>query len=111
MNPTEALINHSCDPSSFVSTDMTTGVRQVLALKDLRAGDELTWDYAVNIWEEWVAPVPCHCGAPTCRGTIRGNFFTLPRETQRNYLAILDEPFKRRFVKELRSLESPEPSK
>ena len=68
-------------------------------------GDELTWDYALNIWEEWIGPLPCHCGAENCRRIIRGNYFTLPREIQRRYLPLLDEPFKKRFAKEIRSLQ------
>ena len=104
MKSPERFINHSCDPNNYVRTDMRTGVRRAWALKNIRIGDELTWDYALNIWEEWVSPVPCNCGAENCRRMIRGNYFTLPRETQRRYLTLLDEPFKKRFTKEIRSL-------
>jgi SET domain-containing protein len=104
MKSPEKFINHSCDPTSYVLTDSVRGVRRTLALKDLQSGDELTWDYAVNIWEEWVAPVSCHCGAENCRGAIQGNYFTLPREIQRRYLPLLDVPFKKRFSKEILSL-------
>jgi SET domain-containing protein len=104
MKSPERFINHSCDPNTFVRTDMKSGVRRTLALKDIRKGDELTWDYALNIWEEWIVPVPCNCGAENCLGSIRGNFFTLPREVQQRYLPLLDEPFKKRFAKEIQSL-------
>ena len=104
MKSPERFINHSCDPDTFVRTDMTSGVRRVLALRTIRKGDELTWDYAMNIWEAWVAPVPCHCGTGNCLGMIRGNFFTLPREVQQRYLPLLDEPFKERFAHEIQSL-------
>ena len=104
MKSPERFINHSCDPNTFVLTDRRSGVRRVWALKDIRKDDELTWDYAINIWEEWVAPVPCNCGAENCRKIIRGNYFTLPREVQRRYLPLLDGPFKKRFVDEIRSL-------
>ena len=104
MKSPERFVNHSCDPNTYVLTDMRNGVRRVLALKDIRRGDELTWDYALNIWEEWVGPVPCNCGAENCRGIIQGNYFTLPREIQRRYLPLLDEPFKKRFTEEIRSL-------
>ena len=73
-------------------------------MKNIRKGDELTWDYAINIWEEWVAPVPCNCDAENCRKLVRGNYFTLPREVQQRYLPLLDEPFKKRFASEIRSL-------
>jgi uncharacterized protein len=104
MKSPERFINHSCDPNSYVRTDMRSGVRRTWALKNIGSGDELTWDYALNIWEEWIGPVPCHCGAKDCRTTIQGNYFTLPREIQRKHLPLLDEPFKRRFAQEIRSL-------
>jgi len=104
MKAPERFINHSCDPNSFVRTDMATGVRKVWAWKDIGMNGELTWDYTLNIEEAWVAPVPCHCGARNCRGMIQGNFFMLPRKDQRRYLPILDEPFKRRFAREIGAL-------
>jgi SET domain-containing protein len=105
MKSPERFINHSCEPNSYVLTDMTSGVRRCRALKNMRIGDELTWDYALNIWEEWVGPVPCHCGAEDCRRIIRGNFFTLPLALQRRYLPVLDEPFRMRFAAKLRSID------
>jgi hypothetical protein len=104
MKSPERFINHSCDPNNYVLTDMRNGVRRAWALKNIRIGDELTWDYALNIWEEWIGPVPCNCGAENCRRVIRGNYFTLPREIQRRYLPLLDGPFKKRFTKEIRSV-------
>jgi uncharacterized protein len=104
MKSPEKFINHSCEPNTHVRTNMRSGVRQTWALRDLREGDELTWDYALNIWEEWVGPIPCHCGAERCRRIIQGNFFTLPREIQRRYLPLLDLPFTKRFTREIQSL-------
>jgi uncharacterized protein len=104
MKPPERFINHSCEPNTYVRTDMSSGVRRTWALNRIRRGDELTWDYALNIWEEWIGPVSCHCGAGNCRRLIQGNYFTLPREIQRRYLPLLDEPFRRRFAKEIRSI-------
>lgn len=104
MKAPEKFINHSCDPNAFVRTDLTSGVRRAFALKDIQRDEELTWDYALNIWQEWVAPVPCNCGTARCRLIIRGNYFTLPREVQQRYLPLLDEPFRKRFAGEIRSL-------
>ena len=107
MKSPEKFINHSCDPNTYVRTDTRSGVRGVWARKNIRRGEELTWDYALNIWEEWIGPVPCHCGAESCRRIIQGNFFTLPRKMQRGYLPLLVGPFKRRFRKEIQSLDLP----
>jgi SET domain-containing protein len=103
MKSPERFINHSCDPNTYVRTEMTSGVRQVLALRDLRKGDELTWDYALNIWKAWVAPMSCNCGAENCRGIVRGEYFALPRDLQRRYRPLLDGPFRKRFAREIRS--------
>jgi hypothetical protein len=105
MKSPERFINHSCEPNSYVLTDMKTGVRRTWALQNIRQGDEVTWDYALNIWEAWVRPVPCNCGAEKCLRVIRGNYFTLPRAVQRKYLPLLDEPFKKRFSREIRLLD------
>jgi uncharacterized protein len=94
-------INHSCNPNVRTKTDMKSGVRRVIALKHIREGEEITWDYALNSWEEWKVQTDCRCGSSNCRKLIRGNFFTLPRDTQMKYLPLLDEPFKERFKAEI----------
>ena len=57
--------NHSCDPN--------TGYRglDVIALRDIPPGQELTLDYETFCNED-MAPFQCACGAPTCRGLITG---------------------------------------
>jgi D-alanine-D-alanine ligase len=57
--------NHSCEPN--------TGFRglDVVALRDIAAGAELTIDFAELLNEE-AARFPCSCGAARCRGTIGG---------------------------------------
>jgi SET domain-containing protein len=102
--PPERYINTSCDPNAITETDMKSGVRKAVALKHIRKGDEITFDYAINSDEEWEIPIPCNCGSKNCRGMIHGNYFTLPRETQTRYLPLLDEPFRRRFKEEIASL-------
>jgi uncharacterized protein len=103
MKSPERFINHSCDPNVFTRTHMKSGIRRVCALKDIRKGEELTWDYALNSWEEWEIPVKCNCGSSNCRKIIRGNFFSLPRAIQLKYIPLLDEPFKREIANILKS--------
>jgi D-ala D-ala ligase C-terminus/SET domain len=55
--------NHSCDPNTAYS-----GLNLV-ALRDIRAGEELTVDYA-GFGNADAAPFICSCGAENCRGTI-----------------------------------------
>ncbi|MEV4208179.1 SET domain-containing protein-lysine N-methyltransferase [Nocardia salmonicida] len=64
------LINHSCAPNLGIA-DNTAGAFDFLALLPINVGDELTWDYASSEYHSIAVPV-CHCGAPTCRGTVTG---------------------------------------
>jgi uncharacterized protein len=62
-------INHSCDPNAWIdggfNADGTAWAR-VIALRPVRAGDEVTYDYA--FYAELAEP--CACGAKACRGWI-----------------------------------------
>jgi D-alanine-D-alanine ligase len=57
--------NHSCDPNTAYR-----GLN-LLAVREIRAGEELTLDYAACC-DETMAAFQCACGAPNCRGAIRG---------------------------------------
>lgn len=62
-------INHSCEPNSGVDVEMDADGQvhaAIVALRPIRAGEELTYDYA---FPEALA-VPCQCGAARCRGFI-----------------------------------------
>ncbi len=57
--------NHSCDPNTaYRGLD-------VVALRDIPSGQELTLDYA-TLCDESIPPFPCNCGAPNCRKEVRG---------------------------------------
>ena len=105
MKSPEKYINTSCDPNAYSRTDMGSGIRSAYALKDIRKNDEITWDYAINSREEWEIPAECNCGSANCRKTIRGNFFTLPRDVQLKYIPLPDQPFRERFKSEIRAIE------
>jgi GNAT superfamily N-acetyltransferase len=86
MQPPERFINHRCDPNSYVRT--ITGDRFVVALREIRAGDEITYDYCVNgdgdtAWD-------CSCKSPACRRQHLSGFFHLPLYLQSRYLALLE---------------------
>src|SRR3989344_900222 len=66
----ESLINHSCEPSMGFSTDRT-----LIALGDLKVGDEITFDYSMVTVDDW--EMACLCGTKSCRGRI-SNFKDLP---------------------------------
>ncbi len=89
MLPPERHINHCCDPNTFVRT--INGVRWVFALRDIAAGEEITYDYCINSGGDTVWT--CTCGSGRCRRTIHSDFFHLPVALQLEYLPLLDEWF------------------
>ena len=95
-------INHSCDPNVFVRT--IDGIRHVLALRDIRTGEEITYDYCVNGYGDVVWH--CNCGADRCRGTIHSDFFHLPLDLQWQYLPLLDEWFRKERSEDIEKLKA-----
>ncbi|SFM30912.1 SET domain-containing protein [Variovorax sp. OV329] len=65
-------INHSCAPNC--EADEQDGRVFIKALRDIKAGEELNYDYGLIIDEEYtpklLSEFPCWCGAETCRGTL-----------------------------------------
>lgn len=57
--------NHSCEPNTEFD-----GLN-VLAIKTIFKGQELTLDYA-HFLDENMEPFHCQCGSPSCRGEISG---------------------------------------
>lgn len=63
---TAMFINHSCAPNC--ETEEDEGRIFVCALRDISAGEELTYEY--NLYDSDDAEGDCYCGAPRCRGTM-----------------------------------------
>ena len=89
MKSPERHINSSCDPVCFVKT--IEGIRYVTALKNIKSGEEITYDYIINchggeVWQ-------CNCRSQKCRKRIVSSFFDLPIELQLEYLPLLDDWF------------------
>lgn len=59
--------NHSCNPNCFFNMDSFV----IEAIKDIRAGDQLTFFYPSTEWH-MQQPFSCSCGAEQCCGTISG---------------------------------------
>jgi SET domain-containing protein len=62
-NPARFL-NHSCDPNC--ESRMVRGRIWFYALRAIRAGEELTYDYGHGLGG--YRDRPCHCGSATCVG-------------------------------------------
>lgn len=72
-------VNHSCDPN--VAFDMAR--MALVAVRDLKAGDELVYFYPSTEWT-MAQPFTCGCGTARCLGTIDGAG-SLPREVLERY--------------------------
>jgi uncharacterized protein len=76
--------NHSCDPNTGIRlTDRGT---IVLALRDIAAHEELTYDYSTYLNNPY-ENLPCLCRAANCRGVV-GNLSILPAELRQPYQAL-----------------------
>lgn len=100
MQEPEKYINHSCEPNTYVKT--IDGIRRVIAMRDTKTGEEITYDYAINGYYD--SEEVCRCGSKNCRGTISPNFFRLPKEKQLEYRPYLDEWFTKQFADKLREI-------
>jgi len=65
-------INHSCEPNCEAIEENSRIF--IYALRDLRPGEELFYDYALEMDEprtkELEKESECYCGSSTCRGTM-----------------------------------------
>ena len=97
MQPPEAFVNHSCEPNTFVKNHAD------VALRDIRKGEEITTDYSINGVDDWT--MECHCGKPSCRKIIVGDFRKLPAEIQKKKIPLLEDWYKTEFnIKEQHNL-------
>ena len=66
-------INHSCDPNCETE-ETDSGRVYIEALRDIRRGEELHYDYCLiidgKITKKLKRKYRCLCGAPQCRGTM-----------------------------------------
>jgi hypothetical protein len=69
--------NHSCDPNSGFR-----GQIFLVAMRDIKAGEEITFDYCMTVSEsvgsEFVFTLDCGCGSPHCRKKITEQDWMLP---------------------------------
>src|SRR6266403_877996 len=69
--------NHSCDANLGIRGEIT-----FVAMHDIRAGEELTHDWAMTDDDDY--SVECKCGAPNCRKILTGKDWQRP-ELQKRY--------------------------
>lgn len=55
-------INHSCKPNC--ETDVRRGHVLVFARRAIKAGEELSYDYGKDYYDDFIKPYGCKCPAP-----------------------------------------------
>ena len=73
--------NHSCNANLGMRGEIT-----LVAMRDIRAGAELTHDWAMTDDDDY--SVECKCGAPNCRKILTGKDWQRP-ELQERYALFL----------------------
>lgn len=74
--------NHSCEPNvGLTSYPHAT----FIALRDIKKGEELRWDYSTSIDKDTECDFDCDCGAKDCRKRI-GGFMWLSKRLKARYV-------------------------
>ncbi len=86
--------NHSCSPSSGIN-----GSVSVCALRNIKAGEEVTVDYAITevdtLWE-----MQCSCHEKNCRKIIT-SIQSLPYRTFQKYLPFIPTHFQKIYLRHI----------
>jgi len=87
------FINHNCNPNVIADekNDAT-----YIALRDISAGEELTFDYSTSEYSDW--EMPCACGAKECRKVIK-SIDKLPADYFAKYFPFIPKYFQMIFIK------------
>lgn len=75
--PAWPFLNHSCAPNAAIQG------RELIALREIRALEEVTFDYNTTEFE-LATPFACACDAARCCGEVRGfRFLSLEEQQER----------------------------
>lgn len=84
--------NHSCEPNCGIN-----GLFDLVAMRDISAGEELVWDYSMSENIDWTVPGgKCLCQSKSCRGTIPP-YRDLPKEIKAKYENYTSDWIKKSF--------------
>ncbi len=64
---TARYINHACKPNAEAELDEEAQTVSILAKKKILPGEEITYDYGKEYWDEYIKPLGCRC--TTCTTT------------------------------------------
>ncbi len=81
------FVNHSCDPTTItriVEKKIGSPYIEVIARRNIKKGEEITFDYASLEYELTLINSICKCNTRQCRGIIQG-FKDLPKSVIKKY--------------------------
>ncbi len=93
--------NHSCDANLGMRGEIT-----FVAMRNIRAGEELTHDWATTDDDDY--SVACKCGSPKCREILTGKDWQRP-ELQKRYAGYFSAYLARKIAAD-RHAAAPQPS-
>lgn len=64
-------INHSCRPNAEAEIDEDAWKIIIRARKNIKAGEELNYDYGKEFWNQHIKPYGCACDACTAKNKVR----------------------------------------
>ena len=82
--------NHSCDPNLGVRGEITFA-----SMRDIRAGEELTHDWAMT--DDDIYSIECNCGASNCRKILTGKDWQRP-DLQKRYAGYFSVYLARKII-------------
>ena len=85
-------INHSCDPNAGLNGQIV-----LVAMHEIATGEEIRFDYAMSDVTDY-DEFKCECGAPNCRGVVRGSDWRRP-ELWEKYAGYFSPYIQRRIEK------------
>ncbi|MEJ2262789.1 MAG: SET domain-containing protein [Anaerolineales bacterium] len=93
-------MNHCCDPNCIYRMK-SIPVKDLFALRDIKAGEELTHDYTATAVDQFAGKghwsFICQCDSEDCRRKITGDFLEMPAEWQAKYYPSLPPSIKRKY--------------
>lgn len=73
------LVNHSCEPNCGIKK-----LFNLVAMRNISAGEEITWDYEMTEDNQYGWQMKCKCGTQSCRKII-GAYRNMPAEVRKKY--------------------------
>lgn len=85
------FINHSCEPNCGVNGNL-----KIVAMRDIKKGEELTYDYEMTEDSDW--KMECKCGSNNCRKII-GAYKNMPKEIRKKYKEYISDWLIKKYKK------------